>query len=271
MQRRRRPLRALLLSAGAAACVEAAQAGTLNQHYLSAEVGQSTATEIEETFDESVSFVDEDYQNGVPGTNPNARALFASADSTNGVLLTSGITVALQVPNKGRALAKLEERMFLDGDGPVVIDAQLALGGGGSGGFSQLDSSLQVGDCIAGVRREVGTGAPPFFSSNDCDDTAAVDWEVSGGAGLIRIIATFANEPSAIDIGAWVSGDFGGTVSDISDGEFTNTGALSIGVEGSTETYASPSFLTAPEPGHATLLCVGALAMLGARRRRRTR
>lgn len=55
-----------------------------------------------------MNVVQASYQNGVPGTDPNARALFASVDSASGVLLASGVPVALQVPNRGRAVSQSE-------------------------------------------------------------------------------------------------------------------------------------------------------------------
>jgi hypothetical protein len=112
MQRSRRPVRAVLAFAGAAAgWLPAAPVAALEQHYLSAQVGQSTASISEVTFDEEETFVDASYQNGVPGTDENARALFASVDSESGVLLTSGVTADLTVANMGRAVAQLEQRM----------------------------------------------------------------------------------------------------------------------------------------------------------------
>jgi hypothetical protein len=273
MQRGRRLLRAFLLSAGAAgAGLSATPAAALNSHYLFAEVGQSTAAESEVTFDENESSVSVSYQNGVPGTDPNARALFASVDSASGVLLTSGVTDTLMVPNKGRAVALLEERMFFEGgSGPVVVDALLLLDGGGVGDYIELDASLQVGNCIVGVRRYFGVPNPPDVSNNGCNDTAAVSWNVSGGEGALQISATYASKPSAVDIGAWVSGDFGGSQSDIADGQFSSGGALSIETLGSTASYASESFLTVPEPGAPVLLSVAGLVLFGRRRPRRLR
>jgi hypothetical protein len=271
MRRGRRSLRGLLLSGGAAAaCLAALPAGggSLGPHYLFAEVGQSTAADTDTTFDPNDGSVSVSYGNGVPGTDPNARTLFASVNSASGVLTTSGVTNALTVPNRDRATALLEQRMFLDGSGPVEIDALLLLNGFGTGDYIEVKASLQIGDCIVGVTRYFGVPLDPVVASNDCDSNAAVTWDVSGGAGALHITATFASEPSAVDVGAWVSGDFGGSVSDIADGSFASGGALSISVLGSTASFASPTFLTVPEPGNATLLCVGGLALLAARRRR---
>ena len=211
MQRRRRSLRGLLLSGGAAAaCLAAVPAagGSLGPHYLFAEVGQSIAADNDTTFDPNDSSVSVSYGNGVPGTDPNARTLFASVNSASGVLTTSGVTTALMVPNRGRATALLEQRMFLDGgSGPVEIDALLLLNGFGTGDYIELKASLQIGDCIVGVTRYFGVAQDPFVAENGCNDVAAVTWDVSGGAGALHITATFANEPSAVDVGAWVSGD----------------------------------------------------------------
>jgi hypothetical protein len=97
-----------------------------------------------------------------------------------------------------------------------------------------------------------------------------VTWNVTGGPGALHITANYVSEPSAVDIGATVSGDFGGSASDVANGQFSSGGMLSIDVQGSTATFASASFLTVPEPGGALLSAVGALALcIRARSRRR--
>jgi hypothetical protein len=167
MQRRRRPLRAILAWAGAALGLQATPATALNPHYLFAQVGQSTASISDVSYDEGVSFVDAAFQDGVPGTDPNARALFSSVNSASGVLLTSGVTVAMMVPNRGRAVGRLEERMFFESGGttPVVVDALLLLSGSGAGDYIELDASLQVGDCLVGSGA-IGVGNPPDVSNS---------------------------------------------------------------------------------------------------------
>jgi hypothetical protein len=87
---------------------------------------------------------------------------------------------------------------------------------------------------------------------------------MSGDEGALQITAIYASKPSAVEIGAQVSGDFGGSVSDIADGQFSSAGALSIETQGSPATFASDSFLTVPEPGGAVLSSVACLALLGA-------
>lgn len=264
MIRQDRSLRRMLSSAGAAlAFLVPASALAQSAHFLSAAVGQSTATTSETTFDSNVSFVDVSYQNGVPGTDPNARALFASVDSASGVLLTSGLTDALLVPNRGRAVSVLEQRMFFGSGGttPVVVDAILVPMGFASGGFIELDASLQVGSCIAGVRRYEAGGNPPSASTSGCNNTAAVSWNATSSAGLLRITATYTNTPSAVNLRAVVSGDLGGSASDIPDGQFTSAGALSVTTQGTTASYASASFLPEPEcvlgPGLLGLVLFG--------------
>jgi len=268
------PIRVLLARAGAAiAFLFAGPAMAQSAHFLSAAVGQSTATISETTTDPNVNSVDASYQNGVPGTNPNARALFASVDSAGGVLLTSGVTTALLVPNRGRAVSQVEQRMFFDSGGttPVVVEATLVLLGSASGGYVELDASLQVGNCIAGVRRyDTGSGLPSAPSTNGCNNTAAVTWNTTASAGLLRVKGTYTNTPSAVNLRALVSGDLGGSVSDIPDGQFISGGALSVNTQGTTSFYASDGFLTLPEPGSALVPGVLGL-MLAGRRRGRTR
>ena len=98
---------------------------------------------------------------------------------------------------------------------------------------------------------------------------AAVSWNVSGGDGALHITATYTNKPSAVDLGAWVSGDLGGSVSDIADGQFSSGGTLSIATQGAAAYYASDSFLTVPEP-EATLL-PGVIGLVAFGRRCRER
>lgn len=238
-------------------------------HRLVSQVGQSIAATIETTTDPAMNYVAVGYQNGVPGTNPNARVLFASVDSVNGVLLTSGVTSNLQVANRGRSLASMEERMFFQPGGtpPVVVDALLSLNGSGSGDYIELDSSLQIGTCNVGIRRySVFPGAPPSFVSNSgCNNTAAVSWNVSGGEGALHIVATYASVPSAVNITVVVTGDLGGSVSDIPTGQFSNGGVLSITAQGAVPFYQSPTFLAVPEPEEPVGLMVGAVLIAVAR------
>lgn len=246
--------------------LSAAPAMAQSAHFLSAAVGQSIATISETTSDSNVNFVDAAYQNGVPGTDPNSRALFASVDSAAGVLLTSGVTTALQVANRGRAVSQLEQRMFFapGGTTPVVVDAMLFVLGSAGGGFIELDASLQVGTCIAGVRRYEAGGLPAAASTNGCSNTAAVSWNATSSPGLLRITATYTNTPSAVNLRALVSGDFGGSVSDIPNGQFSSGGALAVTTQGTTASYASSTFL--PEPGSALIPGLLGLALVGRRR-----
>lgn len=266
-----RPIRTTLAGLGAAAvCLQAIPAAAQSAHHLVARVGQSTAATTEETYDSSMTFVAAAYQNGVPGTNPEARALFASVDSVHGVLQTSGVTVNKLVANRGRAFASLEQRMFFESGGttPVVVDALLILNGFGAGGFIELDASLQIGNCIVGVRRYSAISElPPFVSNSGCNNTAAVSWNVSGGEGALHLIATYTNTPSALNITAWTSGDLGGSVSDIANGQFASGGVLSISSQGADSYFQSPTFLAVPEPEGFVGAAVGALLLAVMRRR----
>lgn len=267
-----RPIRMLFLGLGiTTACLPATTAAAQSAHRLVAQVGQSVAAINETTTDPAMNYVAVAYQNGVPGTDPSARALFSSVDSVNGVLLTSGVTVNALVANRGRAVASLEERMFFQPGGtpPIVVDALLTLNGFGAGDYIELDSSLQIGNCIVGIRRySVFPGAPPaFVSSNGCSNTAAVNWNVTGGEGALHIVATYTNVPSAVNITAVTTGDLGGSVSDIANGQFSNGGVLSITSQGATAFYQSPTFLAVPEPEIFAGFVGGALLLAAMRRR----
>jgi hypothetical protein len=158
---------------------------------------------------------------------------------------------------------------------PVVIDAQLTLDGGGVGGFIELDASLQVGECIVGLRRTFGSASDGFeVTTNGCTDNSFVSWNAGGGDGALHITSTWAKKPflGEVYMAAQVSGDFGGSLSDIPTGSFSHSGQLSIGTQGGDVVYFSDSFLTVPEPDDAAglIATLGALAMLARSRARRS-
>lgn len=239
-------------------------------HYLFAQVGQSTASVSETVFDPGVWTADASYQAGVPGTDPISRALFASVDSAAGLLDVSGITTGSLSPNHGRAVARMEERMSFpsSGDLPIVVDAQLLVIGSGAGGYITINASLQVANCIVGLARNVGDEfASAEVNTSGCDDTGVVDWTATGGAGALHITGVFAIKPAAFEVAAEVNGDFGGSVSDIPDGQFHNSGALTIETQGRSAIYYSDSFLTqVPEAEHGFVAALGALVLLLHRR-----
>ena len=250
-----------------------ANAATAFNHYLFAQVGQSTASISESVFDPEISTADASFQMGVPGTDPSARALFASVDSAAGLLDVSGITDANLNPNRSRAVARLEQRMSFpsSGDLPIVVDAQLLVSGSGSGGYISINAQLQVGDCIVGLSRNVGDDfASSEVGTSGCNDTGVVDWTATGGESALHITAVFAIKPAAFEVAAEVNGDFGGSVSDIPDGQFHNSGSLTIETQGRDAIYYSDSFLTlVPEPEHGLAAALGAIAWLARARARR--
>ncbi len=242
-------------------------------HYLFAKIGQGPGAISESVFDPEVWTADASYQAGVPGTDPNARALFASVDSATGVLNVSGVTDAYLNGNRSEAVARLEQRMSFPstGDLPIVVDAQLLLSGSGNGGYISINAQLQVGNCIVGLARNVGDEfASAEVNTNGCNDTGVVDWTATGGAGALHITAVYAIKPAAFEVAAEVNGDFGGSVSDIPDGEFQNSGSLTIETQGRSAIYHSDSFLTqVPEPEHGFIAAFAALAWLVRARTRR--
>jgi hypothetical protein len=151
---------------------------------------------------------------------------------------------------------------------PIVVEAQLALDGGATGGFVQLDARLEVGNCIVGLSRNLGSASDGSqVVTNGCHDNAFVTWQASGGEGALQITATWAKKPpfGELYIGAQVSGDFGGNSGDIPTGSFTHSGQLSIATTGGGASYVSDSFLTeVPEPDAAAGLsaALGTIALL---------
>jgi hypothetical protein len=222
------------------------------------------------TLDPNDSSAEIFYENGVAGTDPNSRSLFASVDSASGVFVVNGQTNNLLLPNQSRAVARLEQLMDMDSV-PTVIDAVLILDGGGLGGFIELDASLQVGECIAGLSRDVGTAEEGFVvTTNGCTDNSFVSWNAGGGDGALHVTSTWSKQPpfGEVYMAAQVSGDFGGILGDIPSGSFSNSGQLSIEISGGKVVFFSDSFLTVPEPDAAAGLvaALGAIALLARQR-----
>jgi hypothetical protein len=246
----KRQLRAISVSCALAIGFHASPAAALSKHRL---VAQVTVLGGDLSVDPNDSSVEDSYENGVPGTNPNNRALHATVNSASGVFVVNGATNDLTVPNASRATALLEQLMDLQSV-PVVIDAQLTLDGGGVGGFIELDASLQVGECIVALRRTFGSASDGFeVTTNGCTDNSFVSWNAGGGDGALHITSTWAKKPflGEVYMAAQVSGDFGGSLSDIPTGSFSHSGQLSIGTQGGDVVYFSDSFLTVPEPDDA--------------------
>jgi hypothetical protein len=267
----KRQLRAISVLCALATGFHASPAAALSKHRLLASVPPSLG---EFTLDPNDSSVEIVYESGVAGTDPNSRLLTASVNSASGVLVVNGTTNALLRPNQSRAVALLEQLMDMDSV-PTVIDATLILDGGGGGGLIELDARLQVGDCIVGLSRDVGTEGAGFeVTTNGCTDNSFVSWNAGGGDGALHITSTWAKKPflGEVYMAAQVSGDFGGSLSDIPTGSFSHSGQLSIATQGGDVVYFSDSFLTVPEPDDAAglIATLGALAMLARGRARRS-
>ncbi len=263
----KRQMRAICVLCALAIGLHASPAAALSKHRVSASIGPSLGDTTLNPNDSSSYIV---YQNGVAGTDPSSRLLSAFADSASGVLAVNGTTDTFLAPNASRAVALIEQRMVLDSV-PTVIEATLLLDGDGGGGLIEVDARLQVGNCIAGLSRSVGTAAAGFeVNTNGCDDSTFVSWNAGGGDGALHITSTWVKQPflGEVYMGAQVSGDFGGVVSDIPSGSFSNSGQLSIETTGGGLVFFSDSFLTVPEPGASAGLvaALGTIALLARQR-----
>lgn len=248
----------------------ATPAEALESHYLYAQVGNSTESISDFTYADDEDFVQATFNGGDPETGA-VRTLVASADSASGVLLVTGVSNDWYLRNQSRGFARIEERMLFPGTGtlPQVVDVLLVLTAGGAGGFISFDATLELGGCLVGIRQYAGSSEPAVLTDSGCDDGGIVDWEVSGGAGALHIVATYSVKRGTLDLGAEVSGDFGGRVSDIPTGAFSTSGTLSVSTQGYAASYESETFLTVPEPGAAVsvVAALAALARLRSRRR----
>lgn len=250
--------------------LHAATATAENKHRL---LAQTSPLGGELTLDPNVSSVEDHFEDGVAGTDPNSRSLAALVDSASGVLVVNGTTNALMLPNRSRAVGLLEQLMVMDSV-PTVIDTILVLDGGGGGGFIELDARLKVGNCSVGLARDVGIAIPTsMVTTSGCSDNSFVTWEAGGDSGAIHVRSTWSKLPplGEVYLETQVSGDFGGTSSDIPTGSFAHSGAVSIGTSGGNVVFHSDSFLTVPEPGAAAEIgaALGSVALLSNRRARR--
>jgi hypothetical protein len=270
MPARRLPPSSLLLGVSAALLFGAP--ALAQNHLVAASCGQSTATIEDTSSDTTVSSVQALCSNGVPGTEGGGREISAFADSASGVIRASGVTDSFLSGNRRRGQARIQQRMSPDpgGSNPIVVRVDLQLSSSG-GELARNLAELQLGDCITYVTYDLDDTPETTTGEIDCDDTGAVEWTTSAGPGLLSIEASYGLSPSSLLLTASVTGYLGNGTVDVADGEFFISGGLGVEQIGGNEpTFASPTFLTVPEPGGGALALTACAALAACTRRERT-
>jgi hypothetical protein len=260
----------------AALALHSAPAHALVAHYLTAQPGTTSALYAESSSALDVFQLDTIYEAGGVGGGPTGMLHTASVDTAAGELdVASSVNwTATPLFNVGftRSLARLEERLYPDpgGDAAITMHVTLQLDASAivSAGASsvELGASLQFGDCVVQSTRVVDVDSDGGADiGSTCVDTPDVTYAHAGSLDALEIVATYPASPAQVDIGAQLSGDYGG----LSDGlyfgtiaAFHHAGRLSIEVTGGNPSYYhSETFLTVPEPD-AVALALAAVAAL---------
>lgn len=270
MPARRFPPSSLLLGLSLAALLPSA--ALAQNHLVAASCGQSTATIEDTSTSTAVSSVQALCSNGVPGTEGGGREIEAFVDSASGVVRASGVTDRFLSGNRRRGQARIQQRMSPDpgGSNPIVVRVTLQLSSSGAE-LARNHAELQLGDCIRYVTFDISEFPETTTGEIDCDDTVAVDWTTSAGPGLLSIEASYGLSPSSLLLNAEVTGYLGNGTTDVADGEFFVSGGLGVEqIGGNPPTFASPTFLTVPEPGGGALALAACAALTAGARRERT-
>lgn len=267
-----RPLARTLLSVlpVAAALALASPAGA---HRLSAQ-GSGGCWDGALCFDD---FIEGHFAVGVPGVNLDYAYFDTSVSSASGHLFIDAAFSWIEGPTRPATFQYvtdvLEENVVLHriADGPVTIQATLSLDGGGH--ITGPDHAVYLsGDLSFGCSGH----AQKLFTP-----TIATDLELTGnscaqlvGSAIVVTWTYEGNLPSSLLLRAQLQADLG---SNLLKGDVLDlgwTGDLSVQITNATAEWDTPSFLTeVPEPSGAGLglAAIGAIAICGARRQRRSR
>jgi hypothetical protein len=260
-----RKRRAVGMASGALALLFAADALAWSPHRLYARGGSDT----ESTTSVDVTSVEALSQFGVPGVDDYAYFAHASANSDSGVLLAE-TTLDMGPPGNVfdfYTVGAIEQWLEVEDVGqPITVTFRLLLDlASQRTGTITADAAgrLDVGDC--GLYVEVRQGEDPELIDNCTTDFPYLSFETSLGAGALQIAATYASGhvPSAIDFLAQVENEVRAFTA-TATAQTLAGGALSVSVEGAgSHSFASPTFLSVPEPGGAMLgaAALGALAL----------
>jgi MYXO-CTERM domain-containing protein len=284
--RRRSVRRAWVVMSIASVCMlQAGTARAQDTHNLRAQAGNQFHVDGEENVLDGLAH--ELWQGGVGGVDPSFFFHEAEANGDAGVLsiasifsLTGGAGAPIFVASSNRSSALIEETID---PGPatsdeITVTAMLLWSGSGSltNGSGSVDTgevgaTLRVDDCIVTANEEFSSTPSQSSNSTECAGTATNFG--SAGANLLTVTrirsAAGTDSSSRFFVSAQIHGEAGtlSTLEYLDSGQYEASGQLLIEVTGAPYEFASPTFLTVPEPGDAALAAI-ALAALAALARR---
>jgi len=256
-------------------------------HHLLASAGNQFHSDSEENLlDGRAEFV---WQDGVQGTNPSFFIHQAVADGDSGVLsifsrfsLAGGAGDPIIVLGNNRSVAVIEETIDpgTATSGTVTVTARLdwdgsgsLANGGGNVDTGKVSAYLTVDQCSVGFTKDFSSIPTQSGDGTECVPSATNFGSAGAGALTVTTIRDAAGigSGSRFFVTAQIEGE-AGTLSGLEyfdSGEYAASGQLSIEVSGAPFTYASPTFLTVPEPADAALAATALAALLTLARRRR--
>jgi hypothetical protein len=244
-------------------------------HRLLARAGSQAQTES--TTDVNVDFVEKLFELGVAGVNPSFFSHYAAADGAAGFMTLSsafsrlgGAGDPIQPSSDPRSVARIEQ--FIDPgtpSGDVTLTATLTWAGAVSltSGSGDVDggavaASLALDGCRVFFRRR-------SYSNGTSEDSPVVNCSSGVGIGFagpgvlsVTITRSAASISSFTRYALEAQLEAEATFLDpLDSGEWQASAGLSVGVTGAPYTFASPTFLTVPEPAAvgANLVALGAL------------
>lgn len=248
-----------------------------NDHHLVAQAGSSFQSDS--TFDPNDGHVERLFQLGVGGVNPSFFSHFTSADGDSGAMILSssfgllgGAGDPIQPSTSPRSVALIEQSIDPGTPaGDVTVSATLTFDGGvslesGSGDVDggAVSALLDIDGCrVFFQRRFYSNGASTDSPIDNCGWPTATT-SIGPGALSVSITRSAASISSFTRFYIEAQIDAEATSLEFLDsGEWAASGVLDVAVTGVPYAFASPTFLTVPEPAAlaANLVALGAMAI----------